>query len=291
MARRNDQVTTRKFRGISQIFFQATSASGSGNGTEGGFSIASALDAYQGSDFVSNNFEQYKVTNVEVLMKPSAATLEAPTDVAASLSYQNRVYSAMNQTYIQSFIDYDTDANPTFVECLQRPNLKTRALSPNNWTKVASFTPRTVSNQAAGNTAPTNTYNRHWMSTTNLDTKLFGFRGLGSNPCPVFDTQDNVMCIDTRVTVTVQMRGPKNASDSSAQLLIPLNCNKPRLELGCIARSPATLSPEDLVPEEPLLEAGTPEEMSAESPWDPLVRFCPDHVPNQIELASESCCF
>lgn len=116
----------------------------------------------------------------------------------------------MNSTYVQSFIDYDSDVNPSFNDCLSRPSLKVRALSPNNWTKIASFVPRTVSNQSAGNTAPTNTFSRHWMSTTNMDTKLFGLRGLISNPSPCFDTQDNVAAVDVRVTITVQMKGPKN---------------------------------------------------------------------------------
>lgn len=211
-------MTTRKFRGISTIFLQAASASGSGNGTQSGFSITSALDQYIGNEFVSDNYEQYKVTNVEVLMKPSATALTAPSSTLSSITYQNCVYSLMNSTYVQSFVDYDSDVNPSFNDCLSRPSLKTRALSPNNWTKIASFTPRTVSNQAASNTSPTNTFARHWMSTTNMDTKLFGLRGLISNPSVCFDTQDNVAAVDFRVTITVQMKGPKNTLVDDRQL-------------------------------------------------------------------------
>lgn len=180
--------------------------------------MTSALDQYIGNEFVSENYEQYKVTNVEVLMKPSATTLVPPTTTQTSIIYQNSVYSLMNSTYVQSFVDYDSDVNPSFNDCLSRPSLKTRALQPNNWTKIASFVPRTVSNQAAGNTAPTNTYSKHWMSTTNMDTKLFGLRGVISNPSPLFDTQDNVAAVDFRVTITVQMKGPKNTLVDDRQL-------------------------------------------------------------------------
>lgn len=229
VSRTNDQTTTRKFRGISQLFFQQTGDSASGNGTQSGFSIVSAVSSYVGSNFVSDNFEQYKVTNVEVLMKPSAATLNggtAPTTTQEAIAYQNSVYSAFNSTYVQSFIDYDSDVNPTFTECLTRPSLKTRALAPNNWTKVASFTPRTLTNPSASGASPSNQFAAHWMSTENMDAKLFGLRGLLSNPSPVFDTQDNVMCVDTRVTLTVQMKGPKNAVVTST--IIPaLNFNAP----------------------------------------------------------------
>lgn len=151
-------------------------------------------------------------------MKPSASSLDAPTTTQNSILYQNCVYSLMNSTYVQSFIDYDSDVNPSFNDCLSRPSLKTRALAPNNWTKVASFTPRTVSNQAAASSAPTNTFANHWMSTTNMDTKLFGLRGLISNPSVCFDTQTNVAAVDLRVTLTVQMKGPKNATSDALQL-------------------------------------------------------------------------
>jgi hypothetical protein len=228
VSRTNDQTTTRKFRGISQLFFQADSSSGSGNGTESGFSVVSALSAYVGANFVSDNFEQYKVTNVEVLMKPSAATLNngaAPTTTQESILYQNSVYSAFNSTYVQSFIDYDTNVNPTFTECLSRPSLKTRALAPNNWTKVASYTPRTLANPSGG-VSPSNQFTSHWMSTENMDASLYGLRGLLSNPSPVFDTQNNVMCVDVRTTLTVQMKGPKNTVVTS--LTLPaLNFNAP----------------------------------------------------------------
>lgn len=222
VARANNQVSMRRFRGTSRILFQQQSG---GGGVEGGFSIASAISDYIGSSFISDNFEQYKVTNVEVLMKPSAAALSPPTTTQDSIIYQNSVYSAMNQTYVQSFIDYDSDQNPSFAECQTRPNLKVRALMPNNWTKIASFSPKTLSNQSATGSAPTITFANEWLSTNNLTTLQFGVRGLCTNDSPVFDTQDNICSVDVRVTATVHMRGPKN--DTTEASLTQLSISKP----------------------------------------------------------------
>jgi hypothetical protein len=64
------------------------------------------------------------------------------------------------------------------------------------------------------------------MSTENMDASLYGLRGLLSNPSPVFDTQNNVMCVDVRTTLTVQMKGPKNTAVASITLPV-LNFNAP----------------------------------------------------------------
>lgn len=206
-------------------FFQEAS----GNGVQTGFSLTSALSDYQGHEFVENNFEQYKIQNVEILMKPSASALEYADTVAGSIKYQSSIYSAMNQTYIRSFVDYDTDTNPTLEECEQRPNLKVRALAPNNWTKIASYSPRTLTNPSSSGGAPSNNFNRHWMSTNNMDVKLYGLRGIGTNPAPIFDTQDNVNAVDVRVTITVHMRGPKNFNGITSPAPI-LNMDNPEPE-------------------------------------------------------------
>lgn len=219
VARNNNQQSSRKFRAISQIFFQEDAPVGT-TGVQGGFAFTSTLSAYQGSEFVSNNFEEYKISNVEVLMKPSGGVLTTPTNTQEAILYQNSIYSAMNSTYVQSFIDYDTNVNPTFTECQQRPNLKVRALQPNNWTKIASYTPRSVSNQSASGSGPSTMFQNQWMSTNNLGVELFGVRGLCSNTAPVFDTQDNVMSVDVRLTITVHMKGPKNSTATSALLSI-----------------------------------------------------------------------
>jgi len=223
VARSNDQTTSRKFRAISRIFFQDDGESGV-SGTQGAFAYTFPVSSYTGSDFISDNFEQYQVSNVEILMKPSASTLNngnVPSTTLQSIQYQNSVYSAMNSTYVQSFIDYDSETNPSFTDCQTRPNLKVRALQPNNWTKIASFKPKTLSNQSFGSGAPSNNFENVWMTTSNLDAQLFGVRGVCNNPSPTFDTQDNVMSVDVRLTITVRMRGPKNSNSSSNVAVLP----------------------------------------------------------------------
>merc|ERR1712000_84156 len=114
-------------------------------------------------------------------------------------------------------------------ECQSRNNLKVRALSPNNWTKVAHFVPRTLNNQSGAGPAPSITFDNKWLSTNNLDVTQFGYRGLFTNDAPVFDTQENIMSVDIRVTATVHMRGPKNAS-STIGTPLSLTCDNPAIE-------------------------------------------------------------
>lgn len=220
VSRNNNQITTRTFRATSQIFCQSINASSPG--VQGGFAYTASVDQYQGHEFIEQNFEQYKVTAVEILMRPSAATLNngnQPTTTQEAIAYQNSVYSAMNSTSILSFIDHDTSVRPTFVECEQRPNLKVNALRPNNWTKIARFSPKTLSNASASGTGPSNTFNSSiWMTTENLGTELFGLRGLAYNTAPVFDAQDNVLSVDVRLSIVVQMKGPKNSTASTANV-------------------------------------------------------------------------
>lgn len=223
VAKDNHQHSTRKFRAVANIFCQQSGTSGL-NGVLGAFAYTFPLSSYTGYTFVEDNFEEYKVTNVEVLMKPSAGTLNngtAPTTTTESILYQNSVYSAMNGTYALSFIDYDTATNPTFGECQTRVNLKTRALSPNNWTMIASFQPRTLSNQGFSGGTPSNTFANMWMSTNNMGAQLYGVRGIIANSAPVFDTQDNVLAVDVRLQLTVQMRGPKNTNTSTTFNVLP----------------------------------------------------------------------
>lgn len=223
VSRRADNMVTRTFRAVGRIFFQEEGPPGVG-GVQGAFAYTAPISSYTGYEFIENNFEQYRVRSVEVLMKPSANALNngaVPANVSEAFAYQNSVYSAMNSTYVQSFIDYDTGVNPTFTECQQRPTLKVNSLSPNNWTKIARFSPKTLSNQSASGTGPSNTFNSAvWMTTNNLGTELFGVRGVCSNTSPVFDTQDNVLCVDVRLAVVVEMKGTKNSNATSASVAV-----------------------------------------------------------------------
>lgn len=56
------------------------------------------------------------------------------------------------------------------------------------------------------------------MTTENLGTELFGLRGLAYNTAPVFDAQDNVLSVDVRLSIVVQMKGPKNSTASTANV-------------------------------------------------------------------------
>jgi len=222
VSRAANQTSTRTFRAIANIFFQQEATETSG--VQGAFAFTAPVSSYTGTNYVSDNFEQYRVRWVEVLMKPSAQTLNngtAPSNTQEAIAYQNSVYSAMNATYVQSFIDYDTATNPTFTECLTRPQVKVSSLSPTRWTKIARFAPRTLSNPSFTGTGPSTSFGSNtWMATENLSTELLGVRGMCTNSSPVFDTQDNVMSISVRLSIVVEMKGMKNTSSTTGVSII-----------------------------------------------------------------------
>jgi len=218
-------VNTRTFRATSRIFLQGVNTTQ--GGVEAYFNFSAPVSSYIGSQFVENNYEQYRVKNCKITMKPSTATLnngEQPSTTQESILYQNSVYSLMNNTEVQSFIDYDTSITPqTYSSMLARPNLKFRALAPNNWTQVASFVPKTLTNPSFTNGPPSNNFGANqWMSTMNIDALLHSLRGRVSNRSPAFDTQDNVASIDVMLTIMVEMRGPKNDPQGTPPSLIPI---------------------------------------------------------------------
>jgi hypothetical protein len=214
--------TSRTFRGIGTSFLQIANAQQ--GGVEGYFTVTNPLSAYVGSDFVSNNFEQYRVRRVKVYAKPSIAALTTPTTTQSSILYQNSIYSICNQTECQSFIDYDTSVNPTYAEILARPNMRMKALAPNSWTMIADFAPKTLTNSSNSGTTPSNTFNSDmWISTNQMDASQYGLRGRFSNRSNVLDTQDNVASVDTLVSLLVEMRGPINNATTTGVTNLSIN--------------------------------------------------------------------
>lgn len=232
VARQNDVMNTRTFRATSRIFLQGTNATQ--GGVEAYFNFSAPVSSYIGSQFVENNYEQYRVRNCKITMKPSTATLNnglQPSTTQESILFQNSVYSLMNNTEVQSFIDYDTTITPqSYASMLARPNLKFRALAPNNWTQVASFIPKTLTNPSFTNGPPSNNFSSNqWMSTSNIDALLHSLRGRVSNRSPAFDPQDNVASVDVILTLCVEMRGPKNDPSGTPPTLIPIPNGADRL--------------------------------------------------------------
>lgn len=203
----------RILRGISKIFLQSDNVQQ--GGVAGFYGYTNSVGELPGHEFIKNNFEQYRVRRVKILMKPSTAFLNGgspPSNTQESIIYQNSVYSLMNGTEVESFIDYDSTIAPgNYNELLTRPNLKVKALKPNNWTMIADYEPRSMTNPSFTSSSPTITWSPMvWMSTENMDTPLRGLRGRVTNRAQVFNTQDNVVAVDVMITFSVQMRGPKN---------------------------------------------------------------------------------
>lgn len=229
VSRSNDAIHTRTFRGRKIVYMQSSSTID--NGFQGYFSVAYPIGDYVGTDFISQCFDQYRVKNVQVLMRPSATLInggDAPTSATDSIKFQTSIYSLMNGTHCAAFIDYDTDVNPTEVECLQRPNLKLQSLKSDAWTMIASFSPKTLSNQSGTGAAPNITFNSStWLDTTNLNAKQFGVRGMINNASPLWAVNTNEPAVELMVTATVEMRGPKNEFTTSSSTLLAGDVKRP----------------------------------------------------------------
>jgi len=232
VAQQNNRTATRVLRATARVFLQFPNSDQ--GGVEGSFGFSNPVSQYVGSDFVSDNFEQYRVSRVKVLMKPSSAALNdglPPANTQEAIEYQNSVYSLMNNTEVQSFVDYDTTTAPSYTECLTRPNLRMRALKPNDWTMVASYAPKTLSNPSNTVGVPSITFSgAKWMTTNNMSAVLRGLRGRISNRSPLFNAQANVASVDVMFAITVHMRGFKNTSDFSTVRSLPFETDVPEPE-------------------------------------------------------------
>lgn len=216
VATRNNVITTRIFRGTDRIDLQ--SANSALGGVESFFNCTAGIGAYTGSNYISQNHEQYRVVNVKIMAKPSIGLCPAPSSTQDAIRFQNIIYGICNQTEIQSFVDYDTASSPTtYDQVVRRPNLKIRGLVGDKWTLIGDFSPKAISNPSGGTGASRVFDTNEWMTTQNLDTTLHGLRGYASCRSPAFTISDETAypAIDLIYVATVQMRGNKN-EDSSA---------------------------------------------------------------------------
>jgi hypothetical protein len=102
--------------------------------------------------------------------------------------------------------------------------MRMKALAPNNWTMIANFAPKTLTNSSNSGTTPSNTFNSDmWISTNQMDAAQYGLRGRFSNRAGVLDTQDNVASVDTLVSLLVEMRGPINNSTTTGVTNLSIN--------------------------------------------------------------------
>lgn len=219
VATKNNVITTRIFRGTQQIFLQqANSAQG---GVESSFAFTSGIGQYPGSNYISNNHEQYRVVNIKVMAKPSIGDVPAPSSTQDAIRFQNIIYGICNQTEIQSFVDYDSNSPPaSYTTILQRPNLKIRGLSGDKWTLIGDYAPKAISNPSGGTSASRVFDTNEWMTTQNLDIALHGLRGYATCRSPAFTISDETAypAIDIILVATVQMRGNKNEDLTSLTL-------------------------------------------------------------------------
>lgn len=219
VATANNSIVTRQFRYKTQVGINTPNTANQG-GVEEFFIFANPISDYAGSQYISQNHEQFRVKRIKLLARPSTGLYPAPrTDasiatVIDTLQLQISQYNLTNFTEVQSYIDYDATTAPQFYdELLIRPNLKIQCLKPTTWTMVANFTPRTVI--IAQNTASPNLVlqSHEWQSTNYLGANLNGVSGRFTNRynAPLLSLP-LIQGIDIFAIATVEMRGVRNSN-------------------------------------------------------------------------------
>lgn len=229
VATRNNAVVTRQFRYTQTYSLNDENTFGQG-GVEKFFAFVNPIGDYEGSSYISFNHEQFRVRRIKILARPSTGLYPPPAataDIATvidTLQLQVSQYNAMNQTEVQSYVDYDESNVPTtYQELLIRPNLKIQCLKPTEWTTIANYIPRTLL-QSSDGFAPQVVFQAHeWQTANYLGARLYGLSGRYTNryngpniSLPL------VQAVDIMAIATVEMRGVRNASCNTLSVPRPV---------------------------------------------------------------------
>lgn len=221
VATANNSIVSRQFRYTTQIALDTV------NNTQGGvvnfFGFNNAIGDYVGSDYITNNHEQYRVKRIKLMARPSTGLFPQTSEDASIatvvdiLQFQIAQYNLCNLMEVQSFVDYDTgDAPASYDEILSRPNTKIQCLPPNKWTMVANFVPKTLQEPGLVTSPEVVFSSNTWLSSSALTPLLYGVRGrfsLRFNENPSFL---NRIGIDIFAIATVEMRGVRNNTCSDS---------------------------------------------------------------------------
>jgi len=167
-----NRVVKRTFNSITNLLLTTPNPNG---GTTRYFNLAFSLSEFPGSENTVKAYEQYKFEKIEIWMRTSLQNVAGLTGQAK----YSGMYSAVNSTRVDSFIDYDTDAPPsTGSEITSRDQVSSIALQTSRWTKVATYVPRARLSDAA-NSVPALVLpnSASWISTQYDNIEWLGLRG------------------------------------------------------------------------------------------------------------------
>lgn len=167
-----NRTVKRTFNSITTLNLSSVNPNG---GTERYFNLAYSLSEFPGSENTVKAYEQYRFEKIEIWMRTSLQNVAGLTGQAK----YSGMYSAVNSTRVDSFIDYDTDAPPTnSAQITSRDQLSSIALQTSRWTKVAAYVPRARLSDASNSLPALVLPNASsWISTQFDDIEWLGLRG------------------------------------------------------------------------------------------------------------------
>lgn len=130
------------------------------------------LARYQGSEYMTSVYDQYKCDRIEVFMR---ASLKNCGSQAHPVSSQN---SAMYDTIVTSVIDFDNTSPMTYEDALSYTNAKTQKLRNGSWVRVANYAPR-IKAGSIGQIATTST--PQWLDSAFQNVSHLGYNALIKN--------------------------------------------------------------------------------------------------------------
>lgn len=208
------RLTTRTFNRITNVDVTESNPNG---GRRAYGTILNPLSAFAGAASLAAQHEQYRIENIAVYAR-------VDTSNANSLAAGSRIsalYSAVNNSTIATYIDYDSFATPDEAGFLGRDQMKIRSLTGGEFKLIGKYVPRCRLSDAT-NSLPALVPNARttWINTTYTDLDWLGmaFRVTSDNASWGGAT-NNCIKVQYFIKAKVSFRGMKK--DVGSVLSLP----------------------------------------------------------------------
>lgn len=203
-ARAPNAIVSRQLHRLATVNLSTTNPNG---GTEHFFQLGARLDDYDAHTQLIEQYEQYKITNLRIMIRPNA---QNAAGIADPINKIGAAFALKNFTSIECFIDYDTETAPNQAEIIRRDKVKLTLLNRDGWQEIASFTPKVRFNTAA-NSLPAMVTSTDWLSTDFPDLAHAGLRGVFKHDSDFWGTTaSSAAKVSLYYTATVHFRGLKS---------------------------------------------------------------------------------
>merc|ERR1711970_832330 len=199
-------VVTRSLHRMATVNLSTANPNG---GTEIFFSFGTTLDSYDAYEQLCAQYEQYRIKNIKMWVRPNAQNLAGLTDAIDRIGAS---YALTNYSTCESFIDYDTQIAPSQNEIYRRDKVQITKLDGAGWHQIASFTPK-VRFDSTTISLPALVTSNDWLSTAYPELRHLGVRGVFKQDSDFWGTTASTAArMSVYYTATVEFRGLKNAA-------------------------------------------------------------------------------